>query len=292
VTVAPFAPLPPFEVVPRRQVYLGLDPQDAYRPCWSATEDSVGVVGPPRYGKSSGVIIPAIMTWDGAVVATSTRGDLLHFSANWRFRLAAARGGDVYVYDPFGSEPGVSGLRWSPLAGCTDPSVCYRRVAAMTAVVARGITDGEHWRAGAAVILRAMFHAAALEGRNLLDVRRWLAEQDTIRNGGDSPYSAEPFARAVRRYPASSRPALRAASTTLAPGRPPARTHGDDARVVDAARPPALVGRRHDRHERHEHREPVHGADLLPVPVHHGRRPAAVDGERGQVPRVRCPRCR
>jgi type IV secretion system protein VirD4 len=170
-------PVPPFP--PRRQVYLGLDPQQGHQPCWSAAEDSVGVVGPPRYGKSSGVVIPAIMTWDGAVVATSTRGDLLHFCGGWRRQLARARGGDVFVYDPFGSEPGVSGLRWSPLAGCEDPSVCYRRVAAMTAVMARGITDGEHWRAGAAVILRAVFHAAALSGQTLVAVRRWLAMQDT-----------------------------------------------------------------------------------------------------------------
>jgi type IV secretion system protein VirD4 len=179
MTVAALTPVPPFRVVPRRQVYLGLDPNDGYRPCWSAIEDSVGVVGPPRYGKSSGVVIPAIMTWDGSVVATSTRGDLLHFCGDWRHRLAAARGGDVFVYDPFSSEPGVTGLRWSPLAGCRDPSVCYRRVAAMTAVVARGISDGEHWRAGAAMIMRGMFHAAAVDSRSLLEVRRWLAEQDT-----------------------------------------------------------------------------------------------------------------
>jgi type IV secretory pathway TraG/TraD family ATPase VirD4 len=178
-TVTVPVPLPTFQVVPRRQVYLGLDPQDGHRPCWSATEDSVGVVGPPRYGKSSGVVIPAIMSWNGPVVATSTRGDLLRFCGDWRRSLAAVRGGDVWVYDPFASEPGAPGMRWSPLAGCVDPSVCYRRVAAMTAVAAHGISEGEHWRAGAAVILRAVFHAAALSGQGLVEVRRWLAAQDT-----------------------------------------------------------------------------------------------------------------
>jgi type IV secretory pathway TraG/TraD family ATPase VirD4 len=159
-------------------VYLGLDPADGHRPCWSSPEDSIGIVGPPRYGKSSGIIIPAIMTWDGPLVATSTRGDLLRAAGNWRRQLAAARGGDVYVYDPFHSEPGVTSLHWSPLAGCTDPSICYRRASAMVAVVGRGITDGEHWRAGAATILRAVFHAAALGGVGMPDVRRWLASQD------------------------------------------------------------------------------------------------------------------
>ena len=192
--VAEPVPLPAFQVVPRHQVYLGLDPQDGHRPCWSATEDSVGVVGPPRYGKSSGVIIPAIMSWDGPVVATSTRGDLLRFCGAWRHRIAAARGGGVWTYDPFASEPGVSGMRWSPLSGCTDPSVCYRRVAAMTAVVAHGISEGEHWRAGAAVILRAVFHAAALSGQGLVDVRRWLAAQDT-REPADILRRADTLAR-------------------------------------------------------------------------------------------------
>ena len=174
-----FAPLPPFTVTPRNQVYLGMDPASGHQPCWSAPEDSIGIVGPPRYGKSSGVIIPAIMNWDGPVVSTSTRGDLLQFCGAWRQQLAARRGGRIYVYDPFGSEPSVTGMRWSPLAGCADPSVCYRRVSAMVAVVGRGITDGEHWRAGAAVILRACFHAAAVSGKTMVEVRRWLALQDT-----------------------------------------------------------------------------------------------------------------
>lgn len=174
------APLPAFTVTPRRQVYLGLDPADGLKRCWTGDlRDSVGVIAPPGYGKSSGVIIPAIMSWDGPVVATSTRGDLLQFCGSWRAHLAAARGGRVYVYDPFGSEPGVTSLRWSPLAGCADATVCYRRVAAMVAVVGKGVTDGEHWRAGAALILRGMFHAAALGGLDLAEVRGWLATQNT-----------------------------------------------------------------------------------------------------------------
>ncbi|WP_432830036.1 type IV secretory system conjugative DNA transfer family protein [Dactylosporangium sp. CA-092794] len=177
-------PLPAFQVEPRPHVYLGLDPADGHRRCWSGPEDSVGIVGPPRYGKTSGLIIPTLMTWAGPVVATSTRGDLLRFCGGWRGRMAAGRGGRVYVYDPFGSEPGVTGLRWSPLAGCADPAVCYRRVAAMTGVVARGITDGEHWRAGASIILRGVFHAAALAGVDLAEVRRWLAQQD-VRTAAD-----------------------------------------------------------------------------------------------------------
>lgn len=192
-----FTPLPPFDLVPRAKVYLGLDPNDGFKPCWSTPEDSVGIVGPPRYGKSSGLIIPTIMGWDGAVVCTSTRGDLLRYTGNWRLHLAQRRGGDIWVYDPFGSEPGVTSMHWSPLAGCGNPSVAYRRASAMTAVVGRGIADGDHWRAGASAILRAFFYAAALEGKNLIEVRHWLAAQD-IREASrilrDAPTSASSWA--------------------------------------------------------------------------------------------------
>lgn len=180
MTALTFAPLPDFDPATRHRVYLGLDPAAGYEPCWSTGEDSVGVVGPPRYGKSSGILLPTLMTWAGPVVCTSTRGDLLGFSGNRRRQIAAAAGGDVYVYDPFGSEPGVTSLRWSPLAGCTDPTVAYRRAGAMVAVTGQGITDGAHWRAGAAVILRTLLHAAALADVDMAQLRRWLAEQETL----------------------------------------------------------------------------------------------------------------
>lgn len=177
-----FEPLAPFQIDLRRQIFLGYGQGSADTGgrlrAWSGDSDSVGIVGPPRYGKSSGLIIPNLFTWAGPAVVTSTRGDLLNATGNWRRQIAAQHGGDVYVYDPFASEPGIKTLRWSPLANCDDPAVAYRRVAAMTAVLGRGISDGEHWRGGAAQILRAMFHAAALGGKTLLDVRRWIAKKD------------------------------------------------------------------------------------------------------------------
>ncbi|MBE8524312.1 type IV secretory system conjugative DNA transfer family protein [Amycolatopsis sp. H6(2020)] len=179
MSIAEWPAIPPFRVDPRRQVFLGWDARAGYQRCWSAPEDSVGIVGPPRYGKTSGLIIPSVMWWEGPLVCTSTRGDILAFTGNRRRALAAPYGGSVYVYDPFGSEYPETSLRWSPLADCANPSVCYRRVAAMTAVAGQGVQDGDHWRGGAAAILRAYFHAAALEGLPLSTVRKWLAGQET-----------------------------------------------------------------------------------------------------------------
>ncbi|MGZ0149496.1 type IV secretory system conjugative DNA transfer family protein [Kribbella sp. WER1] len=171
--------IPPFGVEPRRQVFLGWDARGGYKRCWSAPEDSVGIVGPPRYGKTSGLIVPTVLWWEGPLVCTSTRGDILAFTGDRRRALAAPYGGSVKVYDPFGSEYPELSMKWSPLADCEDPSVCYRRVAAMTAVAGQGVQDGDHWRGGAAAILRAYFHAAALEGLPVSVVRRWLTAQET-----------------------------------------------------------------------------------------------------------------
>ena len=145
---------------------------------FNTNEDSVGIVGPPRYGKTSGIIIPALLTWSGPAVSTSTRADVVSFVRERREQIASDFGGTTYVYDPFGSDPNYTSVRWSPLTGCEKSDVCYRRVAAMTAVAGGGIQDADHWRTGAAQLLRAYFHAAALEHLPLLEVRRWLGSQE------------------------------------------------------------------------------------------------------------------
>lgn len=166
-----------FAVQPKYELYLGLvDSLDAAR--WALQQDSIAVLGPPRYGKTSGVLIPQLYFWDGPAVVVSTRGDLLDATGNHRKRLAKAHGGKVYIFDPFNSEPNITSMRWSPLDGCTDPELTYRRVAEMTAAAGQGMSDGEHWRAGGARIMRGLMHAAAIDGRPLVEVADWIARHD------------------------------------------------------------------------------------------------------------------
>ena len=151
----------------------------------------MGIVGPPRYGKTSGLIIPTVLTWNGPLVSTSTRGDILDFCYARRKSIAGPDGG-VFVYDPFRSEPGWRSMNWSPMDGCEVPDLCYRRVATLTAVSANGVENGDYWRAGAAGILRAYFHAAALERLPFSMVRKWIARQEirepaAILRTSDSP---------------------------------------------------------------------------------------------------------
>jgi type IV secretion system protein VirD4 len=56
---------------------------------------SVLVYGPPGSFKTAGLVIPAILEWDGPVVSTSVKPDVLR--ASLRERRAV---GEVWVYDP------------------------------------------------------------------------------------------------------------------------------------------------------------------------------------------------
>lgn len=208
VDMSQFVLPPRLALAPRRQLFLGHKMQDGGRRAWTTNlRDSMGIIAPPGYGKTSGLIVPNILSWDGPVISTSTRGDVLHDTGDfrrliagreplqeavlaelnadvvddtraWRRHIADRHGGRIYIYDPLGSEPGVTSIGWSPYTGCADPRVCFRRVAAITSSAGEGMTDGKHWRLGAAAILRGYFQAAALAGVPMATVRRWIARQE------------------------------------------------------------------------------------------------------------------
>ena len=72
------------------------------------------VVGPVQTGKTSGFAVPAILEWQGPVVATSVKTDLLRETLAAR---SAIRDAKVWVYDPTGGT-GIPSAGWTPLAGC------------------------------------------------------------------------------------------------------------------------------------------------------------------------------
>jgi len=148
-------------------------------------EDSVAIVGPPRVGKTAGVLVPQALMWGGPLVSTSTKPDVLRATAGRRLQLAAPLGGSVYVYAPtaLGTVEGLQPIRWSPLAGCQDPRVAALRVDTLVNVaqVGRGVENADHWRAGAGRILRPYFLAAAhhsLRPGDFAVVRDWLSRHE------------------------------------------------------------------------------------------------------------------
>jgi type IV secretion system protein VirD4 len=71
---------------------------------------SVLAFGPPGSFKTHGLVIPAILEWQGNLVTTSIKPDVLRATCAHRANLGA-----VWVYDPLGLS-GVPGARWTPLA--------------------------------------------------------------------------------------------------------------------------------------------------------------------------------
>ena len=69
------------------------------------------VVGPTQTGKTTGFAIPAILEWQGPVVATSIKTDLLRETIAARSAITGAR---TFVYDPTGST-GLPSAGWTPL---------------------------------------------------------------------------------------------------------------------------------------------------------------------------------
>lgn len=139
---------------------------------WASVEDSILVVGPPRSGKGLHLVIPMILAAPGAVITTSTRPD--NIAATYDARRAV---GPVAVFDPQGlAADRLAGLRWSPVRGCEVPQIAMIRARGLSAGtgMARGLTDGgDFWQAQTETVLRALLHAAALDGRSARDLYRW-----------------------------------------------------------------------------------------------------------------------
>jgi type IV secretory pathway TraG/TraD family ATPase VirD4 len=87
---------------------------------------SVLAFGPPGSFKTHGLVIPAILEWQGNLVTTSIKPDVLRATCAHRANLGA-----VWVYDPLGLS-GVPAARWTPLAHCRTYSDA-RRIGRMLA---------------------------------------------------------------------------------------------------------------------------------------------------------------
>jgi type IV secretion system protein VirD4 len=131
---------------------------------------SVLVLGPTQSGKTSGLAVPALLEWDGPVIATSVKDDLAATTLAWRSRRAPC-----WVFDP----TRTSGLRptasWSPLSVCPDWSAAQRVSGWMVeATPARtGMSDAAFWYAAAAKQLAPLLLAARCGGLTMADVVRW-----------------------------------------------------------------------------------------------------------------------
>lgn len=155
--------------------YLGMGGRD---PVFTGPEHSALVIGPPRSGKTSAVIIPATTLWHGPAVVTSTKADVLGTTLPARRRL-----GRIWVWDPTGDlplPPGSEPLRWSPLLGCADWDTAIDRAWMLTHSARPDPTgDGLHWTERASALLASLLHAAALGGQRMSTLLGWVHRRET-----------------------------------------------------------------------------------------------------------------
>jgi type IV secretion system protein VirD4 len=157
---------------------------------------SVLAFGPPGSFKTTALVIPALLEWQGPAVATSIKPDVLRATLNRRAAI-----GEVWVYDPLGMS-GVPAARWTPLAHCgTYPKA--RKIAKTLADAAdlSGLKqdDANYWTTLGAKLLAVLLYAAAGTGRSMADVARWVdtqdfAEVDEALDGLDDRMAADAWA--------------------------------------------------------------------------------------------------
>lgn len=133
------------------------------------------VLGPPRSGKTSGLVVPTVLAADGPVVSTSTKPDVLTATAR-----ARAGVGECLLFDPSGTVPDVAGvrrIRWSPVTACRqwdDALLVARALVSAARGAGRDVSTTDHWQERAEALLAPLLHAAALDGRSTRELLSWV----------------------------------------------------------------------------------------------------------------------
>jgi type IV secretion system protein VirD4 len=154
--------------MPRGRLALG---RMGKRVVASERAQSVIVFGPTQSHKTSSLAVPAILEWDGPVIAASIKTDLLEHTIEHR------RGrGSVDCFDPSGST-GLASAWWSPLPAARTWPGARKAAAGMTEVAKTTVgtmSDGDFWYATATKMLAPLLFAAAFGGCAMSDVVRWV----------------------------------------------------------------------------------------------------------------------
>jgi type IV secretion system protein VirD4 len=176
----PTAPPDPLDEVRRASrhggyaVYLGASEG---RFVFSRPESGVLVLGPPRSGKTTSIVVPNVLAACGPVVVASTKRDIL--DATYRARL---RCGPCIVFDPGGEVAVPGGMQfvgWSPLHASRTVDGAVLTAQTMVRAARPAPTSGEqHWTERAEAVLAPLFHAGALVGAPFREVMSWIHTRD------------------------------------------------------------------------------------------------------------------
>jgi type IV secretion system protein VirD4 len=138
-------------------------------------QEHLCIFGPPRAYKS-GFLARTIANYQGAVVSTSTKGDMFSLTAGIRHH----GGSPLYVFNPQRLGRARSNIRWNLVAGCAEPATAIRRAQALCeAASTEGTEEATFWSEQAAMQMRAMLCAADLMGRDFRIVNHWILTGET-----------------------------------------------------------------------------------------------------------------
>ena len=136
----------------------------------SPAEDNVLLFGVQRSGKTSSVVVPTLLGWCGAAVATSTKEELVALTAHDRALI-----GPVAVFAPLDRDHswirrlGLEPATWNPLEAVDSCGAAAELADHFTAPGKRG--DSSHWYLAASSLLTGL---AVCEGERGGDMRTLL----------------------------------------------------------------------------------------------------------------------
>ncbi len=131
---------------------------------------SVMTIAPTRTGKTSRLVVPNLLRWDGPAVVTSVKRDVYDLTVHRRAQL-----GPTWLFDPTGAT-GLTSVRWSPLLTSTTFPDATRTASwlADAAAVEDKHDTAKFWETLATKLLAPMLFAASAKGLRMADVSRWV----------------------------------------------------------------------------------------------------------------------
>ena len=147
-----------------------------------ASEDchSVLIFGPTGSFKTTGALVPGILDWQGPLLATSVKPDVLRATM-----AARARKGEVTIIDPLGASGEVV-AQWTPLASCGTWAGAQQMAVMLANAIEQTPTEEqrpEHrfWKTMGVKFLGPVLFAAAVKGLAMRDVLHWLDSREDDR---------------------------------------------------------------------------------------------------------------
>ena len=135
----------------------------------SPAEDNVLLLGVQRSGKTSSVVVPSLLAWSGAAVATSTKEELVSLTVDQRRRI-----GPVFVFAPLDEDVswletlGLQPSTWNPLEAASTAGAAAELADHFTAEGKRG--HNAHWYHAAASLIAGLIIGEREQGGDMRSV--------------------------------------------------------------------------------------------------------------------------